>query len=656
MANNTETTNQNNASDALKFAIPEKGYGVYLKGILPEDQRVLAGAFSTAMQQIKNIDQVQLEKFAQAAYSTENMFGLNLVNGTDVPTDQRLARIAQTICGLGGGVFGTYTMSNFFGCMSGLPYPLREIYDAILALESSTLKSIYQNLYLAVTWEQATTTVQFETKAIPAGNSGPPDFTPLYDWQYRITGIEINHNGSSIINKGGGGYQRGNTPDNPVLPPNGTWGGADYVGSGSITVECLVGDNPQEVSTLNTLAGTYGRVYKLNITNLPSPWYTYKTAQTSDQPEDPNLTFTIDKPPSDFASHGIPSTGGWPGMNQVVQEYINEANAEIQAIQTANASNFESSNILNTNWIILGKALKQEQRARYIAMSPVAVPYDQWYANYPTSIYSFVDALPSLGGNTLPHMYAQTIENISDLNLLGGQSVVALMRESRNQERLQNAGLVQDNNLDNDLDPQSKIQLLTNNTLPNAMPDEGINGYTIPSFPGETPNGNIQIGIPIPASYYDPCLPGMMCYNEIQYIEVDPTEAILSAPPPEEPVPFEELPETPEGYEPVVNTEIEILPSGSDAVLPDVNFPCENSVQPIYGAQPAPVATSLVGTGVSAPCDPPVDYPLGVNQPKQIIPPELDAEFTSSTLSPSAPTVQQAIDQVIKCNCDCWVV
>lgn len=630
MANLNETQNQNNNAEALSFAIPENGFGTYLKNILPEDQRVLAGAFSTAMQQIKNIDQVQAEKFAQAAYSTENMFGLNLVNGTDVPTDQMLAKISQTVCALGAGVYGTYTMSNFFGCMSGLPYPLREIYDEIKALDTDNLKTIYQQLYLAVTWERATTTVVTEEQAIQTSPG-------VYSWQYRITDITINHNQSSIINKGGGGYQRGNTSNTPVPPPNGTWGGADYAGSGSITVECLVGDDPQSVSTLDTLVGTYGRVYKLNITNLPSPWYTYKTGQSSSTPTKPVINFIIDEPPTTFGGSGW---SGSPNMNDAVQHYINEANAEIQAIQTASASNFELSNILNINWLILGKALKQEQRARYIASSPVPIPFDQWLAMYPQSIYTFVDAIPGLGGNTLPHMYAQTLENISDLNLVGGQSIIALMRESRNQERLNRAGLVLDNNLASDLDTQSKTQLITNNTLPNAI--DGINGYTIPAFTEKS----------VPASYYDPCLPGLMCYNEIQYVESNPVTAILAAPPP---TPEPEPPESPTGYVPPPSPEV--LPAGTDAVVPDTNFPCEGTVvDPLYGSQPAPVATSKIGTGAAVPCDPPTDYPLGVNQPKNIIPPELDAEFISSGLSPSSPNVQQAINQVIVCNCDCWVV
>lgn len=614
MAN--ETQSQNDNADALNFAIPESGYGTYLKNILPDDQRVLAGAFSVAMQQIKNINQVQCEKFAQAVYSTENMFGLNLVNGTDVPTDQSLAKIAQGICALGGGVHGTYTMSNFFGAMSALPYPLQAIYDAIKTLDESSssnkvagsLQSIYENLYLSVTWEQAkaTLTVTRHDTATPG----------VYTWT--VDDIQIPNFG--------GGYQRGNTPSNPVPVPYVKI--KDSLGNelSGFAPTSAVNNNNREIGGPNYTTG-YGRLKDI---------YWSRTYHSSVEP----TQIEIEIPPDGVPAHGIASTGGWPGMNTVVQFYIDEANTEIQAIVESSPTNFELAQLLNTNWYITGKALKQEQRARYISNSPVSVPWDQWIANYPTSIYTFVDAIPGLGGNTLPHMYAQTLENISDLNLVGGQSIIGLMRESRNQDRLNKAGLQLDNNLGNDLSPQDKTQLITNNTLPDAL--DGVNGYTIPSF---TQNS-------VPASYYDPCLPGMMCYNEIQYVEADPIAAILAAPPPE---PEPEPPPSPTGYEPPPTPEI--VPAGTNVVVPDTSFPCEGQVvDPIYGAKPAPVATSLIGTGSAVPCDPPPDYVLGVNQVKQIIPPELDAEFTSSVLAPSAPTVQQAIDQVIKCNCDCWVV
>ena len=618
----TTTQDQNAIADQLNFAIPENGFGTYLKNILPEDQRVLAGAFSAAMQQIKNIDQIQIEKFAQAAYSTENMFGLNLVNGTDVPTDQMLARISQTICALGGGVYGTYTMSNFFGAMSGLPYPLREIYNAVKTLDESSssnkvegsLQSIYENIWLSVTWEQATATL--------VKHNSPVEISPgVFEDRWYIDNVNI----TSF----GGGYQRGNTPATPIPIP---WVKIkDALGnelSGYAPVCTGVDSNNRDLKPFSTSPQTkYGSI-------LDIQWS--KTYYSTVEP----VSIEIQIPPDDLASKGIGPTGGWPGMNTVVQAYIDEANVEISAIVTSSPANYELAQVLNTNWIITGKALKQEQRARYISNSPVPAPeWDKWLALYPTALYTFVDAIPGLGGNTLPHMYAQTLENISDLNLVGGQSIIALMRESRNKDRLNNAGLDIDNNLANDLDTQSKTQLITNGTISPA-PD-GVNGYTIPAYTEKS----------VPASYYDPCLPGLMCYNEIQYVEVDPTAAIMSAPAPE---PEPEPPESPTGYVPP--PEPEVLPSGTNIPTPEVNFPCEGSVvDPIYGAQPAPIATSKIGTGTAVPCDPPTDYPLGVNQPKNIIPPELDAEFTASTLSPSAPNVQQAINQVVVCNCDCWV-
>lgn len=613
MANFEETQNQNLESDGLKFAIPEKGYGVYLKGILPEDQRVLAGAFSTSMQQITNISQVQLEKFAQAAYSNENMFGLNLVNGTEVPTDVRLARISQDICAVGGGVYGTFTMSNFFGAMSSLPYPLREIYNGIKELETDTLKTIYQNLYLAVQWEQATASVQYTTYEV----EGPPGIFTTY---YHVTGV-------SIDGYGGGGYLRDDAAEPTISFSNGA------------TATLTLGTNPDDVGSNGS--GTYGRVIAAILTSSGT--------DTTSPP-----TATITAPPGP----------GWPGMDAVVQAYCTAADAEILSITTSSPSNFQISNVLNTNWDITGKALKQEQRARYISLAPVPIPFDQWIATYPTSQYVFVDGIPTLAANTLPHMYAQTLENISDLDFTGGQSVIAMMRESRNEERLNRAGLELDNNLASDMSDQDKEQLLANGTLPGAIGDEGINGYTIPVYPGDTPTTPVTgetVGVPVPVSYYDPCLPGLMCYNEIQYVQADPTAAILSAPAPEPDVPFEDLPATPEGYEPPESM-LEVLPSGTDAIVPDQSFPCEGArIEPIYGAKPAPVATALIGTGAAVACDPPVDYPVGVNQPPEIIPPNLDGELTSSTLLPSTPPggytaeVQQAINKVIACNCDCWV-
>ena len=139
----------------VNLQIMPEGFGSYLDGILPKDLATAAGAFSATMQQIKNIRNIPIEKFAQVAATLETTRGLNLVNGTDVPTDTTEAEAALTLMALGSGPYGTYTFSDFFGCMSGLPYPWVKIQPAIIELQSTTLATIYQSMAEAVTEEIA---------------------------------------------------------------------------------------------------------------------------------------------------------------------------------------------------------------------------------------------------------------------------------------------------------------------------------------------------------------------------------------------------------------------------------------------------------------------------------------------------------------------
>ena len=137
-------------------AIPQ-GFGAYLDGILPPDIAKAAGSFSVTMQQIKNISSVPIEKFAQVVNSLETTKGLN-INGTSVPVDSSLAQQGLSLLALGSGPAGTYTMSDFMGCMTGLPYIGLDIKGVIQQIETTNLYNIYKQLYLAVTWEQATAT------------------------------------------------------------------------------------------------------------------------------------------------------------------------------------------------------------------------------------------------------------------------------------------------------------------------------------------------------------------------------------------------------------------------------------------------------------------------------------------------------------------
>jgi hypothetical protein len=45
----------------------------------------------------------------------------------------------------------------------------------------------------------------------------------------------------------------------------------------------------------------------------------------------------------------------------------------------------------------------------------------------------------------------------------------------------------------------------------------------------------------------------------------------------------------------------------------------------------------------------------GLFVPDATLPPNLDTNYTGSVLLPSTYDVNDAIDKVIECNCDCWV-
>ena len=348
------------------------------------------------MQQINNINQVDLQKFAQVVFSGETVQNLPLVNGTDVPTDVQLAVTALGNIALGGGIYGTYTMSNFFGCMSGLPCPLQDIQNGIQQLQTTKLTNIYQQLYLAVNWQQATATA---TITLSGGN-------------YSLTGFTINNPS--------GGYGRGTAPA-PTVTVTGS-------NSFSATATAIIGTDPNDLTT-------YGKVTGFTITDPGTQTGNPGTTTTHIQaPPTAVLAVNTDGSVATGGTNTTYSTTGWTGagigMDAVVQDYITQADTEIIAISVASTDNFNAANTLNTNYNITGTALKQEQRARYIAISPVPIPRNNFLNIYPTALYVFTDSIPSFALETLPHMAAQTLENISDLNFTGGQSIIGAMRQA----------------------------------------------------------------------------------------------------------------------------------------------------------------------------------------------------------------------------------
>ena len=152
--NTVSTTIFNNSTTAntiipVNLQILSEGFGSYLDGILPSDIATAAGAFSATMQQVNNIRKIDIEKFAQVVASLETIEGLPLTNGTNIPTDAAEAQAALSLVALGTGTNNLYTFSDFFGCMSGLPYDWVNLQNAISNIPTGNLPTIYSNLYTA---------------------------------------------------------------------------------------------------------------------------------------------------------------------------------------------------------------------------------------------------------------------------------------------------------------------------------------------------------------------------------------------------------------------------------------------------------------------------------------------------------------------------
>ncbi len=564
------------------------GFDSYLNNILPKDQAIAAGALSFTMRQVSRLETFDIKQFAKVAKAIENVTDLPLTAGTSKPTDQTMINQAETRGALGSGPYGTYTMSDMFGCMSGLPYPWKLIKQRLNQLETTKLYNIYQQLFLAVTWEQATATVQ--STESPAG-------------VWTVTDITITNPG--------GGYGRENAPA-PAVTINGT------------PVIAAIGTDDKNAGSVG--AGTFGR-----ITNISLPSGTFGSVPT----------ITIEPPPG----------GGFPSMNTTIQGYIDQANIEIANIL---ASKSEIANYLNTYWNILGTQLVIEQRARYKALTPVSVPKDFFASNYPGTAYNITDTLRDMSKDTRPHMSAQTVEAISNMNTTGGQSAVAAMRQERNQERLQLLGTEQDNNVPDTLPDVVLKQLTTNGTIPGTRTGLGIPGalppdsqgnaieYTLPAWPSNImPNGVITA--PSPNGIYVP--------NSTQDSSTTFGDSTVS-------------PDIPPGFNPVTGT-------------------APGDITPILENSFVPVVSSLVPSGTVLPLDPfgpagnipnaGIDpnsivipgatpttgvLPVIIQPPPELdpsnLPPNLDPTYTGSTLMPSVPGIPEAIDLITECNCDCW--
>jgi hypothetical protein len=668
---------------------PTIGFGSYLSTIVPPAQATACGAIAASFLQVKNITNVPVEKFGQVVTNIETIVGLP-VNGTNVPTNLPLRTAGRPLIALGSGPQGTYTASDFFGCMSGLPYngPLKNILARLQEVATRKLFNIYHETYLAVTEQRAKMHIEQPywyviTKAYvpPTAGANPanPSYDPLvpgshqyinapydspvywvsqgsaeeYDWYYRITfGVAVS----------GGGYGRGTAP-NPLVsisPNNVSASSVSTVGRNDNDIPGMFG----RVSTSDNYGNNYMWAHTVqdnwttNIyPNTTPPHYPPKDDAwvRANMPEE---IITIEAPPiqmlpiqdnGDFSTAGTntpgfsisykgtkaegtwfwPTGGSAPGMNTPIQGYISQANEEINYINGVNRTSCQS---LNDSWNATGTQLTIEQRARQTGLKPPLEDTRQNYMSlYPTVVYNFVDGLAQYAKNTQPHMYAQTMENISDLQTPGGQSAVVSMRQQRNQERLTLLGIELDNNIEDKLPYDQQKILIANGSLPTGTTNPNIpSGSTISTTTTTTTTGNTTTTTTTASTTI-------------------PTGNTTTS--------------TASTVDSTGNVVI-VTPIGTVDPITGIYYPTD----PNYGGQVPPIpldtGNAFIPTGDTGGTGTGGTGTGGIGTPgsfagspyTNLIPPELNSWYSSNTLYPSTYTVSQAIEEVILCNCDCWQI
>lgn len=117
---------------------------------------------------------------------------------------------------------------------------------------------------------------------------------------------------------------------------------------------------------------------------------------------------------------------------------INNANSAIAALS---ASPYYTT--LNTAWTYIATLMNLS--AKYT--TEAGVDYFQLQPGDKASVYAFVQNLPYYGLLTANGDAVEFLEALADTSTLGGQAVIGVMREGRNQERLNQSGLYNANQI-----------------------------------------------------------------------------------------------------------------------------------------------------------------------------------------------------------------
>lgn len=379
-----------------------ENWGSYLNGILPTDLEIACGAFMMTMCQIRNINQMQIESFAQVVSNLEvTNKDFPAINSADsVPVNVEAMDEALEIVALGGGNSGSFRMIDFIGAMSGIPYNklFEQANNLIKQMDTVNLDNVY---------------VKLKQKSLG--------------------------NGWALVSRGKG------WEDDVINPSPFVWA-PSYAYTIFRTQE-LHQSATTTVTSQDDLTGIYIAATKIAFVSAPAPTEIY-TVDSSSYNSTTNITtitltsgLTVPVPAGNFLY--IEETT----YNSPVQDLIDAANIEILRLTTVYA---DVTKELNNYWDQIGHQLFIEQRS-----IPLAIPLTgNVYLNIDRELImkTFCVNVTRYAPETEYGGAAPVLEAICDLEVIGGQSIVAAMREHRNALRLVNTGGYLDNGIPNQID------------------------------------------------------------------------------------------------------------------------------------------------------------------------------------------------------------
>jgi hypothetical protein len=376
-----------------------QNWGDYLAGVLPDDIAIACGAFMMTMNQIRNIRLMNTEKLAQAIANLEvTDKGLPLISAPDIrPVDQASVNETLAKMALGSGNSGVYRQCDFYGAASGLPYRdyYSELVPSLKEAATPALAIVYKKLY---------------QKSL--GN----------DW--------------ALVSAGSGHVDS-------VINPSPQYT-ADYAYTLFVTTQAIVQGSTQ-FTIDKDVTGLIAAASKVSFSSTGSPHWTVLTSTHEN-----NRTTVVVTAPINTA---VP-------VNTPV--YIFETEYEISTQQLVDAANLEIMHIclenpglqdsINYYWNKIGQQMYIEQHAIANAIPENSDIYENTSIN---DFEVFIKNLETYAQDTQYGEAAPVLEAISDTASLGGQSIIAALREARNAQRIINVGGELDNDVPDGLPSQA---------------------------------------------------------------------------------------------------------------------------------------------------------------------------------------------------------